>query len=290
MRSPGSLKTLVRLSLLPIRGATHEQRLESFYRRQAEDYDTFRQRLLHGRREMIASLPIAAGGVWCDMGAGTGENVEYAGSRLSDLSRICLVDLCPSLLSVARRRVAAHGWPHVEVVDADAESFRPAGTAVDLVTFSYSLSMMSDWIAALENAWQMLRPGGHIGIVDFYVSRKFPAGAQVRHGWFTRTFWPTWFALDNVYLRPDLLPFLTRRFGTVRLDERRGSVPFLWGARVPYFVFVGCKHGDADAAEFVLKARTGHRQQTAAATDNLQRMVKARWPSRNSPGAAGGHG
>lgn len=278
------------MSLLPIRGATHEQRLESFYRRQAEDYDTFRQRLLHGRCEMIASLPTAAGGVWCDMGAGTGENLECAGSHLSDLSRVYLVDLCPSLLRVAGQRVEAHGWPHVEVINADAESFQPAESAVDLVTFSYSLSMMPDWIAALENAWHMLRPGGHIGIVDFYVSRKFPAGAQVRHNWFTRTFWPTWFALDNVYLRPDLLPFLTRRFGTVRLDERRGTVPFLWGARVPYFIFVGCKHRDADTANFVLKARTDHLQQAAAATGNLQQMVKARWPSWTSPGVAEGRG
>jgi S-adenosylmethionine-diacylgycerolhomoserine-N-methlytransferase len=247
MHTLGTLKTLVRLSLLPIRGVTHEQRLESFYQCQAKDYDLFRKRLLHGRREMIKSLPTAGGGVWCDMGAGTGENLEYAGSRLSDLSRVYLVDLCPSLLRVARQRVDAHGWPHVEVINADAETFQPAATAVDLVTFSYSLSMIPDWIVALENAWRMLRPGGHLGIVDFYVSRKFPVGQEIRHTWFTRTFWPTWFALDNVYLRPDLVPFLTHRFTTVRLDECQGTVPFLWGARVPYFIFVGRKIPDANA-------------------------------------------
>jgi len=33
---------------------------------------------------------------------------------------------------------------------------------VDVVTFSYSLSMMPDWLAALDNAKRILRPGGQI--------------------------------------------------------------------------------------------------------------------------------
>ncbi len=225
----------------PIRGATHEERLESFYRGQAGGYDAFRRRLLHGRRELIDAMPIPQGGVWCDMGAGTGENVEYAEHRLSELNRVCLVDLCPALLQRARERVAAKQWTNVEVVQADAETFQPSDAEVDAVTFSYSLSMIPDWIAALENAWQMLRPGGCLGVVDFYVSRKFPPAQHVQHGWATRTFWPTWFALDNVYLRPDVVPFLARKFEPIRLDQCRGKVPLLWGLRVPYFIFWGTK-------------------------------------------------
>lgn len=241
------------MSLLPIRGATHEQRLESFYRNQAGHYDAFRKRLLHGRRELLDAAPLTAGETWCDMGAGTGENLEYVDDRLPQLEQVYLVDLCPSLLKVARQRVASHQWHNVEVVQSDAETFRPSGRLADLVTFSYSLSMIPDWIVALENAWQMLRPGGHIAVVDFYVSRKFPPAHQARHAWLTRTFWPAWFALDNVYLRPDVLPYLTRKFHPLRLDELRGRVPFLWGARVPYFIFLGAKRAEEDGSAMTQK-------------------------------------
>ncbi len=239
----------MQLSLWPIRGASHKERLENFYRNQAGSYDTFRRRLLHGRHELVESLPMSEGNVWCDMGAGTGENVEYAARYLSRLRRVYLVDLCPSLLQLARERIAARSWRNVEVVEADAETFRPAGASVDLVTFSYSLSMIPDWIAALENAWQLLRPGGYLGVVDFYVSRKFPPGELMRHSWLTRTWWPTWFGMDNVYLRSDVLPYVLRRYQPMRLNECRGKVPFLCGASVPYFVFVGRKPACSDSAK-----------------------------------------
>ena len=38
-----------------------------------------------------------------------------------------------------------------------------AGT-VDVVTFSYALTMIPDWRAAIRNAFRMLKPGGRIGV------------------------------------------------------------------------------------------------------------------------------
>jgi hypothetical protein len=57
MSALGQLKILYHLALSPIRGETHQQRLESFYRGQAEHYDATRQRMLHGRDELFAQLP-----------------------------------------------------------------------------------------------------------------------------------------------------------------------------------------------------------------------------------------
>lgn len=234
------LKVLYHLALRPVRGQDHASRLESFYAGQAEAYDDFRRRLLHGREELWTALEAPEGGTWVDLGGGTAANLEFLGERLGRLGRVLVVDLSPSLLNVARQRIQARGWPQVEAVEADATSFRPDGP-VDVVTFSYSLSMIPDWFAAIENALAMLRPGGLIGVVDFYVSRKHPAEGCVRHGWWTRTFWPAWFALDNVFLSPDHLPFLRRHFEVLWLQERRARVPFLPLGRVPYYLFIGRK-------------------------------------------------
>ncbi|MCX7717154.1 MAG: class I SAM-dependent methyltransferase [Candidatus Sumerlaeaceae bacterium] len=236
------LRILYHLALHPIRGATHAERLDNFYRGQAEGYDTFRERLLRGRDELWAALPVPAGGVWLDLGGGTGANAERLGERIGALRKFYIVDLAPSLLAIARRRIAQRGWTHVEAVEADATEFVPAEGAADVVTFSYSLTMIPDWFAAVDHAWRVLRPGGHIGVVDFYVSRKHPAApGMARHGWLTRHFWPAWFGGDNVFPSPDHLPYLLRRFEPVSLLENRAAVPYLPLARVPYYLFIGLK-------------------------------------------------
>jgi S-adenosylmethionine-diacylgycerolhomoserine-N-methlytransferase len=144
-------------------------------------------------------------------------------------------------LEVARWRAAARGWSNVEVVRGDATSFRPVEAAADVVTFSYALTMIPDWYAAVANAEAMLRPGGTIGVADFYVSRKHPAAGMTCHGLPTRTFWPLWFGIDNVFLSPDHLPLLRHRFETVSLGEARSRVPYTPFGKVPYYTFLGKK-------------------------------------------------
>jgi S-adenosylmethionine-diacylgycerolhomoserine-N-methlytransferase len=235
------LKVLYHLALRPVRGRDHAQRMEDFYRGQAEHYDRFRQRLLHGREELFRSLPVPEDGVWVDLGGGTGANLRWLEERISKLRRVYVVDLAGSLLRVARLQAEVLGWRNVETVCGDAASFRPAEGQADVVTFSYALTMIPDWYAAVANAAAMLKPGGMIGVADFYVSRKHPADGLARHRWPTRALWPLWFALDNVCLSPDHLPFLQRHFETVALREDRSKVPYLPLAKVPYYVFLGRK-------------------------------------------------
>ena len=233
------LKVLWQLAAGPIKGGTHAERLESFYSGQATAYDSFRDRLLHGRRELFAALEFPVGGVWVDFGAGTGANVECLGARLDDLSNVYLVDLCPSLLSVADRRIERHGWTNVCTVLGDATRFCPAEGEADVVTFSYSLTMIPDWFAAIDNALRLLKPSGTIGVVDFYVSRKHPTVGRRRHSWPTRTFWPIWFGLDNVHPTADHLPMLRSRFEMIRLVESAGRIPWLPLLKAPFYQFLG---------------------------------------------------
>ncbi|MGO9110811.1 MAG: class I SAM-dependent methyltransferase, partial [Thermoguttaceae bacterium] len=146
-------------------------------------------------------------------------------------------------LAVARKRSEARGWKNVEAVSADATTFRPAEGPADVVTFSYSLTMIPDWFAAIDSALAMLQPGGTIGVTDFFVARKYPAEGRRRHSWFTRTFWPAWFGSDNVFLSADHIPYLQRNFRTERLEEKRAKVHYIPLIRVPYYTFIGRKLG-----------------------------------------------
>jgi S-adenosylmethionine-diacylgycerolhomoserine-N-methlytransferase len=233
------LKTLYHIVTGPVGGATHADRLESFYGPQAEGYDRFRKRLLHGREMLFNALPVAPGQVWVDMGAGTGSSLDFMGARAASLGAIHLVDLSPSLLKVAERRVSEHKLANVSLHVADVTTFEPPGGPVDLVTFSYSLTMVPDWFGALERARAILKPGGHIGVVDFFVSRKYVAEGRACHGAFTRHFWPWWFSNDNVFLNADHVPYLERHFETKYREEHLGRLPFVPMARVPYYGFIG---------------------------------------------------
>ncbi|OCK83343.1 S-adenosyl-L-methionine-dependent methyltransferase [Lepidopterella palustris CBS 459.81] len=112
--------------------------LESFYKAQAEVYDTTRSRLLHGREDMLALVAsqlkhrmqaglITKKPVWVDIGGGTGHNIEKMSSFLSVpefFRSVYVVDLSPSLCEMAQKRFERLGWTNVKVVCQDARAFR----------------------------------------------------------------------------------------------------------------------------------------------------------------------
>ncbi len=234
------LRTIYHLLTAPRRAPDHASWLEAFYGRQAEGYDAFRARLLRGRRELLDALPLAPGQVVVDLGGGTGANLEFLDdARREALAAWYIVDLAPSLLAVARERIAAGGWRSVHAVEGDATAFVPPQGHADVVVFSYSLTMIPDWERALAHAEALLRPGGHVAVVDFTVAADRPAPGRARHAWLTRRFWPAWFSWDHVRLDPNHVDALERRFERVELVEALAPVPYLPGLRVPYYRFLG---------------------------------------------------
>ncbi len=236
------LKILYHLVLRPVRGKTHSERMESFYSGQAEGYDDFRKRLLQGREGVYQELAQQSpGGTWVDLGGGTGANLEFIGPGLSKFQKVYVVDLAESLLEIVAKRSAKNGWSQVEAVTGDATKWTPPEGSADVVTFSYSLTMIPDWFAAIDNAIRILKPGGLLGVIDFYVARKYPSDGMSRHGWSTRSFWPLWFANDNVFPSADHLPYLQNRLEPVHLKENRAKVPYLPLVRTPYYQYIGRK-------------------------------------------------
>jgi S-adenosylmethionine-diacylgycerolhomoserine-N-methlytransferase len=220
--------------------ASHAHNLQAFYAAQANGYDRFRERLLRGRVELIAGLlqRLPAQARVVELGGGTGRNLEFFADRLDELASFELVDLCPALLEQARHRVAA--FEHVRTIEADATTYRPA-SLVDCVYFSYSLTMIPQWRLAIDNALAMLKPGGVLGVVDFYTSATMADPGLVQHGAMTRMFWTRWFAHDGVHLNPQHLSTLRALMPDSEIVEARASVPYLPLLRVPYYTFIGRK-------------------------------------------------
>jgi S-adenosylmethionine-diacylgycerolhomoserine-N-methlytransferase len=220
--------------------STHSDRLEKFYAPQSRSYDSFRKRLLNGREDLLSNLNLPPGGRLLDLGGGTGSNIEVLGDRRSTLSSIEVVDLCPSLLKIARERITLHGWKNAKALLGDATTYS-SEHLFDVVLFSYSLTMIPDWFSAIENAYTLLKPGGELAVVDFYVSRKWPDDGCKKHSLFTRTFLPFWFSHSNVFLSSEHLPYLRAKFPLHSCEESSGRIPYCLGLHAPYYLFWGKK-------------------------------------------------
>lgn len=231
--SPGDLGVILAMLRGPGLAGSHAERLQRLYRNQAGGYDRFRDRFLLGRRDLVDRLPAGEGAHVVELGAGTGANLERFGPRLRAFDFVALVDLCPALLDVARARCRRPGRDRVRVIEGDACTWRPPdGRPVDVVFFSYALTMIPEWRRAVDNALAMLKPGGYLGSVDFYISRR-------RHGAPARAFWRAWFGHNAVRPSPDHLPYLSRRTRTVHCAEHTGPIPYVPFLRAPYYVFIG---------------------------------------------------
>ena len=158
------------------------------------------------RGELSQSKPI-----WIDIGGGTGWNIETMASYTdvpNFFSEVYLIDFSPSLCEVARKRFVRLGWHNVRVVCKDAKLFDLGKERADLITMSYSLSMLPNFHVCIDHLASLLDPKGIISVVDFYVQssiettgRNYIGGSLQRHvNWIGRTFWRAWFDLDRVGL------------------------------------------------------------------------------------------
>lgn len=221
----------------------HAKDMESFYKYQKEGYDAFREGLLHARPALLEAIPLKKEGgmIWIDIGGGTARNLEFFSVETirKYFKKIVVVDISASLLEIAQNRVNLMGVSDiVTVVEHDCTassvfSVLPAAGTVDVITMSYSFSMIPDQKAALANAQKLLKPDGLIAIADFFLkgnyddilppfSRKLRALESKFHKW--------WFSMDHVHLLSDEqmdAAQASTNMETVWDNRFRGGVPFL---------------------------------------------------------------
>lgn len=246
MSFASDLKIVAALVTPRPRASSHAEELDLFYRSQAETYDTFRERLLPGRRELMRYLAttVIPQGVWFDVGGGTGAALEMEPEWTRAWDKVVVVDLSSSLLSIANDRIQRGSFVNASthLHDATLPFCLPGGAA--LITFHYSLTMIPDWIGALDIAERSLAPGGVLGVVDFTISPPRAPQGQRQRSPLARHLWRAWFSYDGVYLHEDLLSVLQKRFATTRIEEGKHRLPFLCGLKAPWCSFVGSLRPD----------------------------------------------
>jgi S-adenosylmethionine-diacylgycerolhomoserine-N-methlytransferase len=184
--------------------AGNASRMDAIYARQRHFYDLTRKYYLLGRDRLIAQLDVPKGGTVLEVGCGTGRNLIAVARRFPDALLFGL-DISEEMLTTARAKVAAAGLSdRIMLKQADATDFDPQalfGQALfDRVFFSYTLSMIPDWQAAIAQG--AMATGGALHLVDFGQFENLP-------GWFGAGM-RAWLAKFDVDPRAALSPTIER--------------------------------------------------------------------------------
>jgi S-adenosylmethionine-diacylgycerolhomoserine-N-methlytransferase len=137
--------------------------IQQYYELHAPFYDATRWGFLFGRNQIYNYFPqLPSDSRILDLGCGTGKITSILHTSYPERS-ISAIDPSPEMLHKAKRK-NLHGvqWfkEHYSI-----DSFQP--NTFDLITASYSLSMVEDLEQILEAIAQHLTPNGILLVVDF---------------------------------------------------------------------------------------------------------------------------
>jgi S-adenosylmethionine-diacylgycerolhomoserine-N-methlytransferase len=174
--------------------------MDGIYRHQRHIYDLTRRYYLLGRNDLIAALKPPRDGTVLEIGCGTARNLMLAARHYPD-ARLFGIDISAEMLKSAEATISKNRiGDRVRLAQGDATRFDACnlfGVAqFDRVFFSYSLSMIPGWEAALDQAIQAVAPGGELHVVDFGQQAALP-------GWFGKAL-KAWLARFHVTPRANL--------------------------------------------------------------------------------------
>ncbi len=182
--------------------ADNAARMDAIYARQRHVYDLTRKYYLLGRDRLIKRLAVPAEGTVLEVGCGTGRNLIAVARRYPE-AKLFGLDISEEMLTTARAKVAAAGLAgrimlrQADATDFDAEALF-GHARFDRVFFSYTLSMIPDWRAAIMQGARAT--GGALHLVDFGQQERLPM-------WFKRGLdaWLARFDVDPRAALPDAL-------------------------------------------------------------------------------------
>lgn len=138
------------------------------YDRVARIYARFEPLFLifpRARRKAVGALKLTPGMTVLEIGAGTGRNLPYLLDVVGPTGTVIAIDASPGMLAEARKLVDSRGWSNVRLLQQDAGALE-VDAELDAVLFSLSYSVLPDPQSALARAWERLRPGGRVVVMD----------------------------------------------------------------------------------------------------------------------------
>lgn len=123
------------------------------------------------RQKAVNRLELAPGARVLEVGCGTGRNLQLLVEAVGAEGHVYGVDVSEGMLVEAEELCRQQGYCNVTLIRSDAAQYL-VPEAVDGVLFSLSYATMSHHREVLRHAWNQLRAGGSLVIMD----AKLPGG------------------------------------------------------------------------------------------------------------------
>lgn len=180
------------------------EKMDRMYRIQRHFYDITRKYYLLGRDTALGTIVSTDHRRILEIGCGTGRNLIILAGKMSDAA-LFGIDASAAMIEKARAKSKSAGMRDIQFARALADDFHFQTTFGEPITFdaillSYSLSMIPEWKAALQNALSNLAPAGTLFIVDFYDFAEIPKPLS--------RLLKRWLSLYGVRYRPEIETYL----------------------------------------------------------------------------------
>jgi demethylmenaquinone methyltransferase/2-methoxy-6-polyprenyl-1,4-benzoquinol methylase len=178
------------------------------------------------RSKAVSRLELRPGDQALEVGCGTGRNLAPLVQAVGPGGHVYGVDLSTGMLAEARKLRARAGWSNVKLICSDAATYS-VPVAVDGVIFSLSYAVIPHHREALRHAWEQLRPGGYLVIMDAKLPSNFIG--KLLHPFIV------WTSKLTVLGNPDILPWdeLKELAEEVEMEELSFGTYYICRARKP---------------------------------------------------------
>jgi ubiquinone/menaquinone biosynthesis C-methylase UbiE len=130
----------------------------------APEYDRACRYIDKSREAAVEALEVAEGQTVVDVGCGTGATLAALAERVGRSGRVIGIEHSPSMLALARARVAASGLAdRVTLVESGAER-AVIPDRIDALLFCYTHDVLQS-PDALENLFRNAKPGARVAVV-----------------------------------------------------------------------------------------------------------------------------
>lgn len=142
--------------------------------------DTPFRRALQPPEEVLAPMGVAPGMTVLEVGPGPGTYTIEAARRASPGGRVIAVDLQQGMVDRLCRKIRRLGVTGIEPRLADAYHLPLPDESVDVAFMVTALAEIPDPRRALVEVGRVLRPGGVLGVSEFFPDPDYPRRKTVR--------------------------------------------------------------------------------------------------------------
>jgi ubiquinone/menaquinone biosynthesis C-methylase UbiE len=131
------------------------------------------------KRDLLVALDLRPGHTVLDIGCGPGTDLPDLAANVHEAGTVIGVDLSPTMVDEAYRRLAA--WPNVRVRVGDAHDLPLPDRTIDRARADRVLHQVSDPARVLAEIRRVLRPGGLAALAqpDYDTLAVDPGGVEI---------------------------------------------------------------------------------------------------------------